>query len=69
MNTFRMLGRVKAVLARRPGTQLLLMEHRNVISIHWQPPMKLNTFLGGGLDVSKMAAAIDATLHRNRVRI
>jgi hypothetical protein len=65
----RTLGRVKAMLARRPDTQLLVIEHRNAISDSLLTAEKVNNFLGGGLDVAKMAAVIDPTLHRNRAGI
>jgi hypothetical protein len=62
----RTLGRVKAMLAARPGTQLLTVEHSDVISDPLVTAALLNTFLGGKLDVAKMAAAIDPELHRIR---
>ncbi len=62
----RTLGRVKAVLARRPRTGLLVIEHRRAISDPAGTAARLNEFLGGGLDVAKMAAAIDPMLHRSR---
>src|SRR5580658_2512109 len=65
----RMLGRVKAMLARRPGTRVLVIEHRDAISDARATAEKVNQFLGGGLDVAKMAAAIDPRLHRNRTHI
>ena len=65
----RTLCRVKAMLSRRPDTQLLVMEHRNVISDPLVTAESMNTFLGGGLDVAKMAAAVDPTLHRNRADV
>jgi predicted AlkP superfamily phosphohydrolase/phosphomutase/tetratricopeptide (TPR) repeat protein len=65
----RTLGRVKAMLARRPATQTLAVEHSLAISDPLLTAAKVNQFLGGGLDVAKMAAAIDATLHRNRAGI
>ena len=61
----RMLGRVKAMLARRPYTQLLVIEHSAVISGPLVIAERMNNFLGGGLDVTKMVAAIDPSLHRN----
>jgi hypothetical protein len=60
----RMLRRVKAMLARRPDTQLLVIEHGHTISAPAITARKVNEFLGGGLDVPKMAAAIDPKLHR-----
>ena len=62
----RTLGRVKAMLARRPCTQLLVIEHSDAISDSLVTAERVNQFLGGGLDAAKMAAAIDPTLHRNR---
>jgi len=62
----RTLGRVKALLARRPRTQLLVIEHSDAISHPHAAAATVNKFLGGGLDVAKMAAAIDPALHRNR---
>ncbi len=62
----RTLGRVKAMLARRPDTQLLVIEHSNAISDPFITAEIVNEFLGGGLDVAKMAAAIDPNLYRNR---
>jgi predicted AlkP superfamily phosphohydrolase/phosphomutase/tetratricopeptide (TPR) repeat protein len=65
----RTLGRVKAMLTRRPSTELLVIEHRDAISDPLVTAEEVNKFLGGGLDIEKMAAAIDVTLHRNRVGI
>jgi predicted AlkP superfamily phosphohydrolase/phosphomutase/tetratricopeptide (TPR) repeat protein len=62
----RTLGRVKAMLSARPATQLLVVEHSDVISDPLLTAARLNTFLGGKLDVVKMAAAIDPVLHRIR---
>jgi len=62
----RTLGRVKEMLAKRPATQLLVIEHHNAISDSCVTAEKVNRFLGGALDISKMAAAIDPALHRTR---
>ena len=62
----RILDRVKEMLARRPATQLMAIEYRKAISDPVATAEKVNGFLGGALDVAKMAAAIDPTLHRNR---
>jgi len=64
----RTLGRVKAMLARRPGTQLLVVERSKAIADPERTAQKVNEFLGGGLELTKMAAAIDPALHRNRAR-
>ena len=65
----RTLGRVEAMLTRRPGTQLLVIKHSATISDPLVTAEKINNFLGGGLDVRKMAAAIEPALHRNRAGI
>lgn len=62
----RTLGRVKATLALRPDTHLLVIEHSQAISDPLATAQKVNNFLGGALDVTRMAAAIDPALHRNR---
>ncbi|HEV8040907.1 MAG TPA: alkaline phosphatase family protein [Bryobacteraceae bacterium] len=62
----RTLGRVKAMLVRRPQTELLVVEHADIISDPWASAQKVNEFLGGGLDVGKMAAVVDPALHRVR---
>ncbi len=62
----RTLGRVKAMLVQRPRTQFLVVEYSATIADPVATAQKLNTFLGGGLDVAKAAAAVDPTLHRNR---
>jgi predicted AlkP superfamily phosphohydrolase/phosphomutase/tetratricopeptide (TPR) repeat protein len=62
----RMLGRARGMLTSRPGTQLLAIDHRMAISSPYLAAEKMNKFLGGGLNVAAMAAAIDPTLYRNR---
>jgi hypothetical protein len=61
----RTRSRVNAVLARRPCTQLLVIEYRTAISDPLVTAERMNKFLGGGLDIAKMAASIDPTLHRH----
>ena len=65
----RVLDRGKAMLARRPGTELLIIEHSQVISDPKAAAEKVNRFLGGGMDVAKMAAAVDASRGRDRQRV
>jgi predicted AlkP superfamily phosphohydrolase/phosphomutase/tetratricopeptide (TPR) repeat protein len=62
----RSLGRMKAMLTQRPDTRLLVIEHSNAISDPFITAEKVNEFLGGALDVAKMAAVIDPNLYRNR---
>jgi hypothetical protein len=65
----RVLDRGKAMLARRPGTELLIIEHSQVISDPKAAAEKVNRFLGGGMDVAKMAATVDASPGRDRQRV
>ncbi len=58
--------RVKTGLARRPGTQLLSVGYREAVTNGRAVAERVNEFLGGGLDVDKMAAAVDPSLHRNK---
>jgi tetratricopeptide (TPR) repeat protein len=62
----RTLSRAEAMLARRPRTRLLPIKYLRAISDSRDTAEKVNRFLGGGLDVAKMAAVIDAALYRNR---
>jgi len=62
----RTTARVKAMLLRRPDTELLSVAYRDAVS---DPPAVakiLNAFLGGEMDVANMAASVDPNLHRNR---
>jgi predicted AlkP superfamily phosphohydrolase/phosphomutase/tetratricopeptide (TPR) repeat protein len=62
----RLLERVKAMLAQRRDTRLLVVEHRDAIADARGTAQRVNQFLGGGLDEAAMAAAIEPSLHRNR---
>jgi hypothetical protein len=64
----RTVDRLKVMLVRRPGTQLLAINYGDAISDGPGVVEKINRFLGGGLDVAKMAAAIDPDLYHNHVR-
>jgi hypothetical protein len=65
----RMLGRVKEMLRLRPRTQLLVIEHCAAISKSLVTAERIHHFLGGGLDVVKMAAVAEPTLHLDRAGI
>jgi hypothetical protein len=60
------LQQVKAWLAARPNFAVLSVPHRGLIGDAAAQAKAMNAFLGGGLDESAMAAAVDPTLHRNR---
>ena len=63
----RTLGRVKAMLIRRPHTQLLVIEYSAAISDPLVTAAESTTFWAADLTLSKMAAAVDPALHRNRL--
>jgi predicted AlkP superfamily phosphohydrolase/phosphomutase/tetratricopeptide (TPR) repeat protein len=54
----RILARVKAMLGRRPCTGVLVIEHGSALKEPMKAAENLNRFLGGRLDVEKMAAAV-----------
>lgn len=62
----RTMTRVKAMLAKRPATEVLTLEYAKAIADPAGTAARVNEFLGGGLDAAHMAAAIDPALHRNR---
>ena len=62
----RTLDRAKGMLAARPDSRLLVVRHGTVISDAHLTAERINSFLGGGLDVGQMAMAVDPTLYRNR---
>ena len=65
----RTLEAARAMLARRPRTQLLVIEHGIAITDALSAAEKISTFLGGGLNVARMAAAVEPALHRHRAAI
>lgn len=54
----RMLARTRAMLEKRPCTEVLVIEHGAALQEPRQAAEKLNQFLGGNLDAAKMAAAV-----------
>jgi tetratricopeptide (TPR) repeat protein len=58
--------RVKEMLARRPGTLVLSVGYRDAVLDARGVAERVCKFLGGGLDVGKMAESVDPGLHRNR---
>jgi Sulfotransferase domain len=60
------LEQTKAMLNARPNTGLLLLDRREVLRDPAATAAKINEFLGGDLDTTKMAAEVDPTLHRQR---
>jgi tetratricopeptide (TPR) repeat protein/predicted AlkP superfamily pyrophosphatase or phosphodiesterase len=62
----RTVDRVKGMLTARPGCELLVVGHGSAISNGHLIAERIDEFLGGGLDVAKMAVAVDPNLYRNR---
>lgn len=63
----RQVRSLKAALALRPRTFVLCLSHAEVVRDPQMVAQAVNQFLGGGLDVSTMAAAVSPALHRQRV--
>ena len=62
----RTIGRVKAMLAGRPHAQLLVVDYSAAISDALATAERINSFLGGGLDTARMAAAVEPALQTVR---
>lgn len=62
----RTLSRVTAMLSRRPHTRFVVVNYESAVSDPLAAAERINDFLGGGLDVEKMTAAVEPALHRNR---
>jgi hypothetical protein len=53
-------------LATQPNLQTLYLQYNDIIADPEQAARQINSFLGGNLDVTAMATAVDPTLYRNR---
>ena len=62
----RTIERITTTMLERPSTRLIRVRYADAVSDPARFARMLNTFLDGGLDIGKMAAAIDPALHRNR---
>lgn len=60
------LARVHGLLATKPNMRVLRLEHALLIGDPLTAAQTMNAFLGGGLDVERMAKAVDPALHRNK---
>lgn len=60
------LAAVSELLSTRPCFNVLALTYDNVVGRPSEQAQRINQFLGGGLDVAKMAAAVDPALYRNR---
>ena len=60
------IGRVTSWLDAQPNIRVLEVNYRQLIAQPAQIAAQVNAFLGGLLDESSMAAAVDPSLYRNR---
>jgi hypothetical protein len=61
------LEQVHRLLDRRTCFTTLRVQYRDAIDQPFREAQTIARFLGGSLDTTKMAAAVDRTLHRNRI--
>jgi hypothetical protein len=62
------LATVEQWLAAQPHMRVLYVRYDEVVADALAQARRVNEFLGGGLDVDRMAAAVDRTLYRQRQR-
>ncbi len=60
------LKHVKHLMASRSCFDVIDIDYKDVLSQPLQQAARINEFLGGGLDVERMAAAVDQQLYRSR---
>jgi hypothetical protein len=60
------LRRVETWLGSQPAFQVLYINHRDIMTNPDRAGRDINSFLGGHLDVGKMAAVVDEALYRQR---
>lgn len=61
------LREIRRWLAQQPNFRVLYIHYSDLLSEPEAQSVQVNQFLGGGLDINKMASVIDPTLYRNRV--
>ena len=62
----RHLKQVTGWLAAQPNMTVMYVDYRRLIASPQELASAVNAFLGSRLDESKMSAAVDSTLYRNR---
>ncbi len=62
------LAAVEQWLATQPHMRVLYVRYDEVVADALAQAQRVNEFLGGGLDVERMAAAVDRALYRQRQR-
>jgi hypothetical protein len=61
------LAQARRLLAKHPRFEVLYLRHEKVLGDPTTAAGQIERFVGGGLDIPAMAAAVDPTLHRTRV--
>lgn len=62
----RHVAQVEAWLAEQPNFDVIFVEHGEVIASPLEQAQQVASFLGGRLDVERMAQVVDPALHRQR---
>jgi hypothetical protein len=62
----RLMEQTNARLRARSDVQILKLRYEDIVRRPAEAAEHINQFAGGTLDVSRMTAAVDASLHRNR---
>jgi len=65
----RLMERTKMVLRARPDVRLIALRHEDILREPEQAAARINGFAGGVLDTTRMAQAVDPSLHRHRREI
>lgn len=60
------LKKIKNLLARRSCFECLDLQYQDVVAHPLDQARRIDRFLGGSLDVTRMAAAVNPDLYRNR---
>jgi predicted AlkP superfamily phosphohydrolase/phosphomutase/tetratricopeptide (TPR) repeat protein len=64
----RLVQKMKSSLQRRPETRVLLLNRDELLKDPQAASEAMNRFLGGSLATARMAAEVDPSLHRQRMR-
>jgi hypothetical protein len=62
------VGRARQMLAQEPQFEALEVHYTAILASPLEEARRVAGFVGGGLDVEAMAAAVDPELYRNRAR-
>ena len=63
------IKQVKAWLVRQGNIEVLYVNYNTMVADPTESLQKVNSFLGGGMDVQKMASVVDSDLYRERRKV